>query len=639
MLQLNSGRSFARVLVASCLLSFGLTQLAAAASLRCPGAVAGQDPAAPPASATLLPEAAAINALWQDLHPGADGGSGPLGCPIGKAIIVTPDQDPATKWAGVTQRFQRGQILVGRGFWDGASVVAVRGLKVWTVWWKGPTAKGFNTTALPATTQPVAKDWPLSPGATWAHGGNVATSNGGDTVALWTCRNSPCFDQGGSSWERLTPHMDGAARPFDAAARLGVEALARPGVGAAQDRIDALFADWLPCHSLAPTPNGPLGEDTLATASLMMKRTAPCPLTGLTPRSMIIAWLSTLSLPAGQLPGTDTNKAPCQRKGDLDVVLIGLLQLVHRFRTELDGAGPSVVAHLKDVVAPWGGAPRSSAYVEPQGSCLAFGVIETENHLLLQEGAKFLANELRGVDNTANRDWLMRFIRQIVRRDFYEYNALPYTRYSGKALIALSGASDSTMRMGATAGLDWLFTKAVLSGNLDRDERPYRRLPERPYFAAGDWWAGAVTATTAQGALLFGPLQHVHRDIDLELDEGRDEMGNKALTDVSRYPDLGTVEEGALAALMDIADARDYQFPAVLQNWLVRRFTDDYTNRLTYVQAINHRSPIPDDRPLFAQPNSGVELTSGNRNWTMVAGGSAVAPGDPGPPRLARPRP
>ena len=65
---------------------------------------------------------------------------------------------------------------------------------------------------------------------------------------------------------------------------------------------------------------------------------------------------------------------------------------------------------------------------------------------------------------------------------------------------------------------------------------------------------------------------------------------------------------------------------------MAKRFTDDEANRVTYVQFVRHTSLVKDDPALFAQSNAGVELYAGNRNWTILAGGVPVAPGEPGPP-------
>jgi hypothetical protein len=165
--------------------------------------------------------------------------------------------------------------LVGRGFWDGVSVVAVRGLNTWTVWWKGPPGKGFDAGTMPSATQPFAKNLNAAASAAWTHGGHVRTADASETVALWVCRVEPCADASASSWERVTPFMDGASRPFDAAARLDLEALAKPDAGNLQNRIGTLFAEWLPCHTRAPSSDRDIGEDTVAAAALMMSARLP----------------------------------------------------------------------------------------------------------------------------------------------------------------------------------------------------------------------------------------------------------------------------------------------------------------------------------------------------------------------------
>ena len=137
---------------------------------------------------------------------------------------------------------------------------------------------------------------------------------------------------------------------------------------------------------------------------------------------------------------------------------------------------------------------------------------------------------------------------------------------------------------------------------------------------------------------LVGPLDHAHEDIDLQLNEGKDDGEDDALTKVLgdpdygfKYPYVGTVDDWNLAAFTDVADTK-YRIPAALGSWLAKRFTDDEANRVTYVQFVRHTSLIKDDPALFAQSNAGIELYAGNRNWTILAGGVPVAPGEPGAP-------
>ena len=99
-----------------------------AASTRCPKDILNAKDANPV-------ESARITQLWKALHgPGAAGGDGPLGCPIGK--IVAYDRTDYS-WKGVGQIFQRGWISVGRDAFAGSEIAIVHGWDSWTVWWKG----------------------------------------------------------------------------------------------------------------------------------------------------------------------------------------------------------------------------------------------------------------------------------------------------------------------------------------------------------------------------------------------------------------------------------------------------------------------------------------------------------------------
>ena len=133
----------------------------------------------------------------------------------------------------------------------------------------------------------------------------------------------------------------------------------------------------------------------------------------------------------------------------------------------------------------------------------------------------------------------LRFLQQIVRRDFYEYNSLPYSRYQMKALFALNDyAPDASVRTAAKGVLDWVFAKQAVGSNLDRDHRPYRRRPEPKNYANSAWWGSPAISSTVQAELLVGPLDHAHEDIDLQLNEGKDDGGDDALTKVLEGPGL-----------------------------------------------------------------------------------------------------
>lgn len=589
-----------------------------AASLRCPTATAGGS----------FPEAAEITALWKGLSmSGLDGSDGPMGCPLAVKAI----SDSATGWSGVQQRFQRGTILIGNGASSGMEVAAVRGLGGWFVWWKAP-GKASEAQFEPSKGPPSALGASNAFIAHWSFGGFVMTVASTDMVALWRCSGSPC------SWARITPMLDmpmidGLSRPFDAAAKLDRFALAQPDPARSNDRLNALLPDWLPCYTAINADSASPGEGTISRAILMMRGSAECPLTGQTPTWVVDQWLSRFSFPSDQLPGTDTDDFPCTRYGDLDVMLVPLLHLVLQHQAQFSAA---TLSNVRNLVAPWGGSPRTDAYATPNGTCAGYSMIETENHILMQETARYLSNFLRGQDTSSNRDWLLRFLQQLVRRDFYEFNSLPYTRYHLKPLYALHDyAPDSALRTAARGVIDWIFAKESVAENMDRDHRPFRRQPDPKRYANTFWWGSATTASTAQTSVFAGPLQHIHTDIDLELNDGLDENKDDVFADPNGYPALGSGEESFAAEFADISDT-GYTLPAPLGSWLGSRYMDNANNRVSYIQEIHHSSTIANDPNLFLQTNQGVELMSGNRNWTINAGGNAVPPGAlPDPPRGA----
>jgi hypothetical protein len=478
---------------------------------------------------------------------------------------------------------------------------------------------------------------PPAPNAAWSHGGFFrATEIQASTLTLWRCNASPCQlppTISPATWGPVTPpvdKLDSWSHPFDAAAMFDITGLTKPDVTHFASRVPAVFPDWLPCYTRTPDSdsNSP-GEGTIARAMVIMRGTHSCPLTGETPPALVDKWLANFSFPSVQKPGTDNPDNPCSRHGDLDFMLLGLHHLFREHQNQFSAAS---IANLRNILSPWGGAPRTDPYVTPDGTCFGFKVIETENHILMQETSRYLINALLGANRSQNRDWILRFLQQLARRDFYEFNSLPYTKLSLKALYSLEDyAPDQTVATAARGIIDWLYAKEALSANFERDHRPYRRQPIPSRYADVSWWGDATIASNAQVALLAGPFQHVHEDIDLELNNGKDENQVEAFTSVDKYSALGAADELFGSEFTDVADTK-YTLPSALRGWLQRRFTDDAANRLTYIQGIHHSSSIADDPALFLQANHGAELVSGNRNWTVVAGGNVVPPGFPPPP-------
>jgi hypothetical protein len=146
---------------------------------------------------------------------------------------------------------------------------------------------------------------------------------------------------------------------------------------------------------------------------------------------------------------------------------------------------PDVHARLHDTLLPlrFGHDPK----VEMKFGCVV-PVVESENHVLLIESARFLTNQLlfartgdARYDNYANDlgDWLLRYLQDIARHDFLEFNSRNYQRYSMHALLNLvEFARQPRIQAAARILLDYTTTKFAVSSDGLRRVGPFRRLAE-----------------------------------------------------------------------------------------------------------------------------------------------------------------
>ena len=115
---------------------------------------------------------------------------------------------------------------------------------------------------------------------------------------------------------------------------------------------------------------------------------------------------------------------------------------------------------------------------------------ETENHRLNIETSRYLNNQLiihqlqsdgRDPTNVVNdqaveMDWLLTQFHDILTRDFREYNARPYTRYSISAILNIADfAEDPAVKMAAVAVLNYTEAKFAIGSSQDRRVVPFRR--------------------------------------------------------------------------------------------------------------------------------------------------------------------
>ena len=175
--------------------------------------------------------------------------------------------------------------------------------------------------------------------------------------------------------------------------------------------------------------------------------------------------------------------------GNYDFTEVDLVALLYLFRDQPDKLYPDTAKHIVDtLLVENGSTPRPMV---PGSLGL---VLETENHVLMTEGARYLKNQWyfeRGApdqlgnpiyDNDRNGlgAWLLNYLRGIQDAGFYEFNSIPYLSYAMRAVLNLE-AFPSNVEITATAR--YILDKANFQyalGSLDlRRCAPFRRQPER----------------------------------------------------------------------------------------------------------------------------------------------------------------
>ncbi len=168
-------------------------------------------------------------------------------------------------------------------------------------------------------------------------------------------------------------------------------------------------------------------------------------------------------------------------RGDYDFTQSVLITILYRFKDRPDRLYPETRQHVIDhLIVDRGPTPRRHA---PRSLGL---VPETENHLLMTESARYLANQWlyaqqpdrSDAGNTTNAldTWLIDLLERIVGSGLYEFNSDPYHGYALQALLNL----ETYAACERIAGLSRTILDAELwryaYGSLDyRRSVPFRR--------------------------------------------------------------------------------------------------------------------------------------------------------------------
>jgi hypothetical protein len=170
--------------------------------------------------------------------------------------------------------------------------------------------------------------------------------------------------------------------------------------------------------------------------------------------------------------------------GDYDFSLPPLTAILYLFGNDPEILFPATRDHLLDVLLNQDG---NKFRVTVPGSLGLVG--ETENHILMTEGSRYLKNQwlrLHGednplYDNVANgmQERLVVFIHEMERAGPYEFNSNPYAGYTLMALLTLEAFADPPVAGAARDLIDRINYEYVLSSLDLRRYGPYRRQTRR----------------------------------------------------------------------------------------------------------------------------------------------------------------
>jgi hypothetical protein len=179
--------------------------------------------------------------------------------------------------------------------------------------------------------------------------------------------------------------------------------------------------------------------------------------------------------------GNVGSTGPFHAEGDYDFTLAGLSLLLYTFGDSPELLYPETVDHIVNVLmTEEGGTP-----VEFTPRILGLPLRDTENHILMTEGSRYLKNRwlrLHGSNdprfNNADNGleiFLLEHLAYMERAGFHEYNSRPYIGYTLTALLNLQSFADQPVSDAATRILDRANWEYALGSFDFRRFPPFRR--------------------------------------------------------------------------------------------------------------------------------------------------------------------
>lgn len=171
--------------------------------------------------------------------------------------------------------------------------------------------------------------------------------------------------------------------------------------------------------------------------------------------------------------------------GDYDFFLTELVLALYAFADRPDILYPDTVRHIVDVLLTEKGG--DSDHWTPGIGGLPLP--ETENHILMTEGSRYLTNQWIAKEGNADPEfdnlknglehYLLGFLEGMERAGVWEYNSIPYAGYTIRALLNLESFASTPVRASARRVLDRMNWDYALGSLAFRRYAPFRRAPGR----------------------------------------------------------------------------------------------------------------------------------------------------------------
>jgi len=172
------------------------------------------------------------------------------------------------------------------------------------------------------------------------------------------------------------------------------------------------------------------------------------------------------------------------KKGDYDFAISPLTTILYLFGDQPDVLYPKSKDYLLNVLLTEQG--NKFRYTAPN----TLGLIpETENHLLMTEGSKYLKNRWINIHGNADSFYnnetngleneLLQLLTKLKTKGLYEFNSIPYAAYTIGALLNLEAFGSDKIKNEARAVLDYINWTFALGSFQFNHYPPMRRRYEK----------------------------------------------------------------------------------------------------------------------------------------------------------------